>query len=333
MEKILRHKNKLIGVTFIMPVFNAAKFLTESIGGIINQSCPYWKLICVDDGSSDNSLSLLMEYMAKDERITVLTQKNQGPAVARANAIAMVETEYTSILDADDYVERCYVEKILEYTKRYDADIFMPNIKCVDNEGRVENSNHFQRNRISKDMLITDSMQAFQMSIDFTLHGCMVAKTMMMKKYYTNENAGYSKFNSDEYISRLLYLKSRKTVTCNCFYYYRNNPNSITRSFSEKHFDRLKTYGKLVDLCLQNNLDVKSLLLIYRRYRNCLFSMTSISMKNGNLAMSTVYDEYYNSYRKNISFRMLKNAGFSDVMKFGLSMMGMAVVKKLCFYR
>lgn len=62
-------------VTFIMPVYNAVTFLENSIQSLFDQSNRNWRLICVDDGSTDNSKELLEEYANKDTRIMVSSQK------------------------------------------------------------------------------------------------------------------------------------------------------------------------------------------------------------------------------------------------------------------
>ena len=70
-------------VSIVMPVYNAEKYLSESIESIINQSYRDFELICIDDGSRDESLNTLSAFAYRDKRITVLTQENKGAAYAR----------------------------------------------------------------------------------------------------------------------------------------------------------------------------------------------------------------------------------------------------------
>lgn len=108
-----------ISVTFVMPIYNASKYLNESIGSIFAQSCPNWRLICIDDGSSDDSCNIVENYVDKDKRVSLIKQENAGPAVARARAIQKVETEYVAIIDADDKIDGNYVGKMLEYASKF----------------------------------------------------------------------------------------------------------------------------------------------------------------------------------------------------------------------
>ena len=89
-------------LTVLMPIYNAERFLHESIDSLLAQTSNNWKLICIDDGSTDSSKAIVEDYCKKDSRIKLICQENAGPAVARARAIEIADTEYVSILDSDD---------------------------------------------------------------------------------------------------------------------------------------------------------------------------------------------------------------------------------------
>lgn len=116
-------------VTVLMPVYNAERFLDDSIGSLLSQTIKDWKLICIDDGSTDSSLQILRKYEADNERIKVLVQENAGPAVARAKAIELVDTEYVSILDSDDAYAPDYVELMLKRAEETNADSIVPDVE------------------------------------------------------------------------------------------------------------------------------------------------------------------------------------------------------------
>ena len=90
-------------VSVIIPVYNAEKYLRECLDSVINQSLQDIEIICVDDGSTDNSLSVLQEYAVKDTRLKIVEQSNQGAAAARNAGMAAAQGEYLSFLDADDF--------------------------------------------------------------------------------------------------------------------------------------------------------------------------------------------------------------------------------------
>ena len=95
----------MVKVSVIIPVYNAEKYLRECLDSIINQTLLDIEIICVNDGSTDNSLEILEEYRDKDKRIKVFSQENQGQGVARNNAFKHVTGKYFSFVDADDLLE------------------------------------------------------------------------------------------------------------------------------------------------------------------------------------------------------------------------------------
>lgn len=90
-------------ISVIMPVYNAEKFLDESIESILNQTFKDFEFIIIDDGSTDNSLKIIRKYKKKDKRIKVLiNKKNQGIAETRNKGLRIAKGKYIVTFDADD---------------------------------------------------------------------------------------------------------------------------------------------------------------------------------------------------------------------------------------
>ena len=92
-------------VSVIVPVYNAEKYLRKCLDSLINQTLKDIEIILVDDGSIDSSLEICMDYAKNHAGIKVLTQKNQGPSVARNNALKIACGKYIGFVDSDDFVE------------------------------------------------------------------------------------------------------------------------------------------------------------------------------------------------------------------------------------
>lgn len=86
-------------VSVVIPVYNAEKYLRQCLDSVINQTLQDIEIICVDDGSTDNSLDILQEYAKKDKRIQIIYQHNQFAGVARNNGMAQAKGEYILFLD------------------------------------------------------------------------------------------------------------------------------------------------------------------------------------------------------------------------------------------
>lgn len=90
-------------ISVIIPVYNTEEYLRECLDSVVNQTLKEIEIICVDDGSTDSSLEILKEYAKKDNRFTIVTQKNLHAGVARNAGITVAKGEYLSFLDSDDY--------------------------------------------------------------------------------------------------------------------------------------------------------------------------------------------------------------------------------------
>ncbi len=96
-------------ITVIIPVYNVEKYLRKCLDSVINQTYTNLEIICVDDGSSDNSGAILDEYAQKDSRIIVIHQGNAGVSAARNKGLDMATGEYIAFVDSDDWLEsECY---------------------------------------------------------------------------------------------------------------------------------------------------------------------------------------------------------------------------------
>ena len=92
-------------ISVIIPVYNAERYLKECLDSVVNQTFKDIEIICVDDGSTDESLSILQEYASRDQRITLIYQKNQHAGVARNVGLVQACGKYVYFLDADDWLE------------------------------------------------------------------------------------------------------------------------------------------------------------------------------------------------------------------------------------
>ncbi len=110
-------------ISVVIPVFNAEKYLHKCLNSIINSTLKNIEIICVNDGSEDNSLSVLNEYKRKDSRIRVLSQNHSHAGVARNAGLAVAKGEYIHFMDADDWIDETAYEKWYQIAKSCNADV------------------------------------------------------------------------------------------------------------------------------------------------------------------------------------------------------------------
>ncbi len=110
-------------VSVIIPVYNVEDYLRECLDSVVNQTLKEIEIICVDDGSTDNSLEILKEYAAKDSRITIVSRENKGVGYSRNEGIRIARGEFVAFMDPDDYypdlsvLEMMYKEAVSHQVK------------------------------------------------------------------------------------------------------------------------------------------------------------------------------------------------------------------------
>lgn len=114
-------------ISVIVPVYNASKYLNRSIGSILSQSYTNLEIICVNDGSTDDSLEHLYEMQKNDSRIKIYNEENQGVSHARNEGLKHVHGEYIQFVDADDDLDLDYFKIQLGRILENDADMAICN--------------------------------------------------------------------------------------------------------------------------------------------------------------------------------------------------------------
>ena len=110
-------------ISVILPVYNVEKYLRQCLDTIIGQTLREIEILCVDDGSTDNSARILEEYAQKDQRIKIYTQKNAGAGAARNLGLRHASGKYLSFLDSDDFFEPDMLEEAYRQAERYEAEM------------------------------------------------------------------------------------------------------------------------------------------------------------------------------------------------------------------
>ena len=100
-------------LSIIIPIYNTSKYLKECLDSVVNQDYKNVEIICVDDGSTDDSANIVESYLKKDERFKLIKTEHKGVAYARNLGLANAEGEYITFIDSDDFIEkRTYVEAL-----------------------------------------------------------------------------------------------------------------------------------------------------------------------------------------------------------------------------
>ena len=134
-------------ISIIMPVYNTERYLQKCLESVINQTFKDIELLCVNDGSTDRSKSILEEYAAKDSRIKILEQKHSGPATTRNLGLKNASGEYLMFLDSDDYYEPDMCKEMLECLISQNVDVVICDCNMIEcqNHARSEGDMLYHR--------------------------------------------------------------------------------------------------------------------------------------------------------------------------------------------
>ncbi len=116
-------------ISVIIPVYNDEKYIAETLDSVIAQTFTDWEAICVNDGSTDNSLKILKQYAKSDKRIHIIDQKNQGVVIARNNAISKSKSDLIYPLDGDDIIKPDCLEKLYNKITNSNYRVVMSNVR------------------------------------------------------------------------------------------------------------------------------------------------------------------------------------------------------------
>ena len=243
--------NKLISI--IMPVYNAEKYLNRSIESIMNQTYNNIEIILVNDGSTDNSLSICSNYQKIDSRIKLINQENQGVSSARNRGIDEASGDYIMFIDSDDYIEKDMIKDMVGKIIADDIDLVISGIKMNHiKNGQVIGEEKYQL----KDKMYSIEEMLNDILIDINLicisgPWCKLYKTKILKNNkikFTNEfTMGEDTWYNLDYIDAC----TGKVVTMSNIYYnyMRENPNSLFTKYYDDYIKITeKVYNKFLNL-------------------------------------------------------------------------------------
>lgn len=149
--------NKLVSI--ITPLYNGERFVGQTIESVQAQTYPTWEMLIINDGSTDNSLSIAQSYSERDPRIQVFSQANGGSASARNNGIRRATGRYIALLDADDLWEPFFLERQLRLMAEKQCQLVYGAHKRINDKGEEVLQPFIPPKQISyKDLLKTCSI-------------------------------------------------------------------------------------------------------------------------------------------------------------------------------
>lgn len=239
----------MIKVSIIVPIYNSEKYLEKCLKSILIQSLKEIEIICINDGSTDNSLNIVKNFMKLDKRIVLIDKKNEGVSKARNDGLKIAKGQYILNVDSDDWIEKNYCEELFNKAILNGLDMVVSDI-YLDSDKK----NIYFRDLIIDDNKIITSKEYLETFFKENLVGYTCNKLIKKELY---ENIFYpediSLFEDIIVVSNLI-KKSNKIGKLNkAYYHYVENTTSISRKLNmSKIKDTYNCFKKLKDIFVNN---------------------------------------------------------------------------------
>jgi glycosyltransferase involved in cell wall biosynthesis len=216
--------------TLLIAVYNTADYLPQCLDSVLAQTERRLQVVCVDDASTDDSLTVLQRYAARDDRFEVIhLDRNQGQAHARNVGLQHARGRYVGFLDSDDWLS----PDCLELSRQvFDAH---PQTGAVLLHLQLVYPDHAESYPMPSFEVLT-GRRAFALSLDWRIHGVYVVRADIHRRYPYDESCHAF---SDDNTTRLHYLASEEVRTCEGVYYYRQRSTSVSHAVNLRRFDYL----------------------------------------------------------------------------------------------
>ena len=118
-------------ISVIIPIYNTAEYLPRCLDSILHNTYQNLEVICIDDGSTDNSLKILEQYAAEDSRIVAVNQENAGVSAARNTGLDRATGDFIAFIDSDDWVHPQYFEILMHFMFKTNTNVVACNYSSV----------------------------------------------------------------------------------------------------------------------------------------------------------------------------------------------------------
>jgi len=214
-------------ISIILPVFNSEKFLSKAIDSIINQTYQHFELIIINDGSTDNSLEIISNYIKKDSRIRLINRPNKGLIYSLNEGIALSKGDYIARMDADDISHKDRLKLQLKLMQKKSLDICGCNLFIIDD-----------KDHILKKKTVPKTPQEILITLIFDVpfaHPSVLIKKEFLTNNKLNYNSGKFIVAEDLCLWHLMFKNNAKFGNVDEYLFsYRHYANSLSKINNRK---------------------------------------------------------------------------------------------------
>ena len=244
----MRKKNtkngKVTKVSVIVPVYNAGEYIGQMLDSVLGQSMQEIEIICVNDGSTDNSGEIIRSFMDRDSRIMLLEQPNINAGAARNQGLLHARGKYAVFWDADDQFHRRALELMCRKMQRTQADICVCGVCEFVQGGKMYEADGYLKTEFIPDK---DPFNKFDLrDTIFNFGSNMVWNKMFRRKFLVSHQLRFQEIrqaNDTAFVMKAMFAADRITYVDRYLAFYRvDNADSLTMKSSETVFCPYESY-------------------------------------------------------------------------------------------
>ncbi len=214
-------------ISVIVPVYNVEKYLKNCLDSIIEQTFKDFEIICVNDGSTDNSRTILEEYKNKDSRILIIDKKNGGLSSARNYGLDKAKGEFISFVDSDDWIENTMLEKLYKNITELNSEISICAVRLYDEQKAQSDESQKYFNLSFFDKTFDNRAFDYKETLPFIMDVCVMAWNKLYRKSFLDKyNARFPDgliFEDGPFFFSIYFKAQRVSIVRDFLYNYRIN--------------------------------------------------------------------------------------------------------------
>ena len=241
------------------------KYLPKCLESLTNQTLKDIEIICVNDGSMDNSLAILKEFASKDSRIRIIDNQHQGVAKTRNTGIEQSTGEYIGFVDSDDYIDIDFIEKLYNSATKSNSDIA---IACILKHKNFFNIYNAKYTKEETAITIQDKIKLCEDKKHFFFYAW---NKIYHSGFIKENNIKFSEgqiYEDVMFAIKALYYSNKIISVYGTKYHYIEHENSLTKykdKTGEKEHDLIKAYSELQEFCNSKNIEIPERLNYYTK--------------------------------------------------------------------
>lgn len=311
--------NKTPLISIILPIYNAEKYIERALKSLINQSYKNIEILCIDDGSKDNSYNIIKEF--KDERIKLFRQENSGPAKARNVGLSNSKGEYIMFCDADDWYEPNMCELMLETIIKQNVDFVICGCNIVDTYNTsIRSKEEFNYFKLKFNGYCNIGIYEFLMLNSMLWN--KIFKKKIIDEYNIKFIDGYEHDDYNFFYKYLCCSNHFYSIYNKIYNYEISNPQSVMSLYftnnikPEKKLDFLYSHHNLIDFIILHNLREQVIYGIMEMYRESVLGFCRFLNKKQLKELVIIQKEFLKDKQELDEHEYIKEIRNTEVDKY-----------------